>query len=103
MTGGKYLGLEVDEDSLLANMELAVGAVLSIQRDFDIKKTASMSVEESLASAPQGTAVVSLNALLRLFHSLSLFQIIYSSSFGFADSYPYEKPGEKGSFFRGFC
>ena len=47
---GRYcFGTEGDEDSLLTNSELAVGAVSSIIRDSDLKREDAMSVEEALA------------------------------------------------------
>ena len=48
--GRKHLGHERDENSLLANSELAAGALSSILRDSDLKKADSMSVGEALAS-----------------------------------------------------
>ena len=49
--GRKHLGHERDEDSLLVNAELAVGALSSILRDSDLKKAESMSVGGALASS----------------------------------------------------
>ena len=47
--GRDCFGTERDEDSLLTNSELAVGAVSSIIRDSDLKRADAMSVEEALA------------------------------------------------------
>ena len=44
------------EDSLLSHAKLAVGAVSSILRDFDLKKVDTLSVEEARALLLQGTA-----------------------------------------------
>ena len=44
-----------DEDSLLSHVELTVGAVSSVIRDFDLKKVDALSVEEVLALFLQGT------------------------------------------------
>ena len=56
--GRKHLGHERDEDSLLGNTELAVGALSSILRDSNLKKVESMSVEEALASSLQGEVMI---------------------------------------------
>ena len=47
--GRGFFGIEGEEDSLLSNLELAVGAVSSILRDFDLKRADAMSIEEVLA------------------------------------------------------
>ena len=61
--GRKNFGHERDEDSLLANVELAARALSSILRDFDHKKADSTSVEEALALSLQGAVMVCLDAL----------------------------------------
>ena len=67
--GGKdCFGTEGDEDSLLTNSEVTVGAVSSILRDSDLKRVDAMSVEEALALSLQGTATVCPNALICSFH-----------------------------------
>ena len=48
-----------DGDSLLLNVELAVGAVSSILKDFDLKRPGALPVEEALALSLQGVASVS--------------------------------------------
>ena len=45
------LGTEREEDSLLANLELAAGAMSSILRDSDIKRADAMSIKDVLISA----------------------------------------------------
>ena len=57
-------GIEDDEDSLLTNSELAVGAVLCILRDSDLKRVDVMSIEEALALSLQGAATVCPNAFI---------------------------------------
>ena len=47
--GRGRFGAVRDEDSLLSHVELAVRAVYSILRDFDLKKVDALSVEEALA------------------------------------------------------
>ena len=55
-----------DGDSLLFNVEHAAGAVLSILRDSDLKRSGALSVEEALALSLQGVASVSSRVLLCL-------------------------------------
>ena len=55
------------EDSLLSHAKLAVGAVFSILRDFDLRKVDSLSVEEALALLLRGTASVHPSAFIDLF------------------------------------
>ena len=47
--GRDCFGVEGDEDSLLTNSELVVGAVSFILKDSDLKMADAMSVEEALA------------------------------------------------------
>ena len=56
--GNDRFEAEGDEDSLLTNAELAVGAVSSILRDSDLKKVNALCVEEALALSLQGTISV---------------------------------------------
>ena len=53
--GRGRFGVVGDEDTLLSHVELAVGAVSSIIRDFDLKKVDALSVEEALALLLKGT------------------------------------------------
>ena len=52
-----------DGDSLLLNAELAAGAVSSILKDYDLKSSGSLLVEEALALSLQGVASVSSHIL----------------------------------------
>ena len=52
-----------DGDSLLLNVELAVGAVSSILKDSDLKKLSALPVDEALALSLQGVASVSSKIL----------------------------------------
>ena len=52
-----------DGDSLLLNTELATGAVSSILKDYDLKRSGSLPVEEALALSLQGVASVSSHIL----------------------------------------
>ena len=56
-----------DGDSLLLNAELAAGAVLSILKDFDLKRSKTLPVDEALALGLQGVASVSPCVLSCLF------------------------------------
>ena len=52
-----------DGDSLLFNTELAAGAVSSILRDSDIKKSSALPIDEALAISLQGVTSVSSRVL----------------------------------------
>ena len=52
-----------DEDSLLLNAELAAGAVSSILKDSDLKRSSALPVDEALALSHQGVASVSSHTL----------------------------------------
>ena len=57
--GREHLEDNGDEDSLLSNAELAAGAISSILRDFDLKRSDALLVEKALALSLQGVASVS--------------------------------------------
>ena len=44
-----------DDDSLLFNVELTNGAVLSILRESDLKRSGALPIEEALALSLQGS------------------------------------------------
>ena len=52
-----------DGDSLLLNAELAAGAISSILKDYDLKRSGALPVEEALALSLQGVASVSSRIL----------------------------------------
>ena len=52
-----------DGDSLLLDVELADGAVSSILKDFDLKRSSALPVDEALALSLQGVASVSSHIL----------------------------------------
>ena len=52
-----------DGDSLLHNAELAVGAVSSILKDSDLKRSGALPVDEALALSLLGVASVSSRTL----------------------------------------
>ena len=64
--GRKRFKADGDGDSLLSNVELAADTVSSILRDFDLKRSSALSVEETLALSLQGVASVSSRVLLCL-------------------------------------
>ena len=64
--GNDRFEAEGGEDSLFTNAELAVGAVLSILQDSDLKKVEALCVEEALALSLQGTVSVCLSAFFYL-------------------------------------
>ena len=66
--GRKHLGPERDEDSLLANAELTVGAVSSIIWDSDLEREDAVSVEEALALSLLGAATICQDAFICSFH-----------------------------------
>ena len=66
--GRERLGADRDEDSLLSNSELAAGAILSVLRDYDLKRSDALHIEEALALSLQGVSFVSS----RLFICLAL-------------------------------
>ena len=55
MGRGRF-GAVGDEDSLLCHVELTIGVVSSILRDFNLKKVDALFVEEGLALTLQGIA-----------------------------------------------
>ena len=59
-------GTEGEEDSLLANLELPTGAVLSILSDSDLRRADAMPVEDVLALSLQGAATVCPDAFICL-------------------------------------
>ena len=52
-----------DGDSLLLDVELAAGAVSSILKDYDLKRSSALPVDEALALSLQGVASVSSHIL----------------------------------------
>ena len=64
--GRKCPEADGDEDSLLSNAELAAGAISSILRDSDLKRSGALLVEEVLALSLQGVASVSSCVLICL-------------------------------------
>ena len=64
--GRKRFEADGDGDSLLFNAELAAGAVSSILRDSDLKRSGALPVEEALALSLKGVASISSRVLLCL-------------------------------------
>ena len=64
--GRKHPEDDGDEDSLLFNAELAAGAISSILKDSDLKRSGALPVEETLALSLQGVASVSSRVFMCL-------------------------------------
>ena len=77
--GRKHLGLERDEDLLLASVELVTGVISSVLWDSDLKRADAMPVEEVLALSLQGAATVCSDALICLFHRCSKLSVNFIS------------------------
>ena len=56
---GESPGADGDGDSLLSNVELAVGTVSSILRESDLKRSGALPIEETLALSLQGVSSIS--------------------------------------------
>ena len=66
---GKDSETDGDGDSLLLNSELTAGAVSSILKDSDLKRSSVLPVDEALALSLQGVTSVSSRILSCLIHS----------------------------------
>ena len=75
-------GAEGDEDSLLSNVELAVGAVSSILKDSDLKKMDALPVEEALTLLLQGVISVSPSAFVCPSHHCFMLHINFTLFLG---------------------
>ena len=64
--GRKRPEADGDGDSLLFNAELAAGAISSILRDSDFKRSGALPVEEALALSLQGVTSLSSHVFLCL-------------------------------------
>ena len=100
--GRKRPEADGDEDSLLSNAELEDGAISSILRYSDLKRSGALPVEEALTLSLQG-------GRLHKFPCPYLFTLILVSNcalilcFVLAGGYPFEEFGEKGQSERGSC
>ena len=64
-----------DEDSLLSNAELAAGAISSVLRDSDLKRSDALPVKEALALSLQEVASISSRVFICL--PLSWFLVVH--------------------------
>ena len=64
--GRERLGADGDEDSLLSSAELAAGAISSILRDSDLKRSDALPIEEALVLSLKGVASVSSHVFICL-------------------------------------
>ena len=92
---GKSPEADGDGDSLLSNAELAAGAVSSILRESDLKRSGALLVEEALALSLQGVVSISSIALLRFAFILGL-SCVLTSSWALAGGYSLEEFGQEG-------
>ena len=98
---GKSPRADGDGDSLLSNAELAAGAISSILRESDLKRSSALPVEEALALSLQGVASVSSSVSLRFVCFLFVFfflglNCILTSSWAPAGGYSLEEFGQEG-------
>ena len=75
-------GAKGEEDSLLANAELAAGAVSSILRDSDLRKVDALPVEEAVALSLQGVVSVCPYAFVCSSHYCFTLYINFTSLLG---------------------
>ena len=92
-----------DEDFLLSNAELATGAISSILRDSDLKRSDALLVEEALALSLQGVAFVSSRVFICLLLSWVCLSRALTLCWVLASGYPSEEFYEKGQTERGSC
>ena len=91
--GRKRPEADGDEDSLLSNAELAAGAISSILRDSDLKRSGALPVEEALALSLHGVRKFPCLYLFAFILVLSCVLTLYWVSAG---GYPSEEFGKKG-------
>ena len=98
--GRKRPEADVDGDSLLFNAELVSSTISSILRDFDLKRSGALPVEEALALSLQGVISVSSRVFMCLPLSLVL-SCALTLCWVSAGGYPSEEFGKKGQTERG--
>ena len=98
--GRKRPKADGDGDSLLFNAELAAGAISSILRDFDLKRSGALPIEEALALSLQGVVSVSSRVFLCLPLSLVL-SCALTLCWVSVGGYPSEEFRKKGQTERG--
>ena len=92
---GKSPKADGDDDSLLSPAELTTGTVSSVLREYDIKRSGALPVEEALALSIQGVTSISSVALLRFAFILGL-SCVLTSSWALAGGYSLEEFGQEG-------
>ena len=75
-------GATGDEDSLLSNVELAIGAISSILMDSDLKRMDALPVEEALILSLQGVISVSPSAFICPSHHCFMLHINFTLFLG---------------------
>ena len=104
--GRKCSEADEDGDSLLFIAELAAGAVSSILKDYDLKRSGALPVEESLALSLKGVASVSSHSLCKfacLVVSDFILSCVLTLCWVSTGGYPYEEFSKKGQTERGPC
>ena len=102
--GRKRSEADEDGDSLLFNAELAAGAVSSILRDSDLKRSGALPVEESLALFLYRVASISSHSLCKfpcLVVCDSILSWMLTLCWVSVGGYPSEEFGKKGQTERG--
>ena len=91
---GKSLEADEDGDSLLSNAKLAAGAVSSILRESDLKRSGALPIKEALALSLQVVASVSSVALC--FDFILGLSCVLTLSWASAGGYSLEEFGQEG-------
>ena len=71
-----------DEDSLLSNVELAIGVISSILRDSDLKRMDALPIEEALILSLQGVISISPYAFICPSHHCFMLHINFTLFLG---------------------
>ena len=100
--GRKRPEADGDEVSLLSNAELAAGAISSILRDFDLKRSGALPIEEALSLSLKGVASVSSYVLI-FFALILVLSCVLTLCWVSVGDYPSEEFGKKGQTKRGLC
>ena len=97
---GKSPEADGDGDSLLSNAELTAGAVSSILRESNLKRSGVLPVEEALTLSLQGVASVSFRCLIAFAFILGL-SCVLTLSWVSAGGYSLEEYVQEGQIERG--
>ena len=92
---GKSPEADGDGDNLLSNVELAAGAISSVLKESDLKRSGVILVEEALALSLQGVASVSSGVSLHFVFILGL-SCVLTLSWESESGYSLEEFGQQG-------